>query len=266
MPGPLGGCIPVLTYHRIANGWNPSLSPYVVRPSRFARQMRFLTRRGYRTLSLDEFYRTLSSDGALDRSRSVVITFDDGFEDFAEYAWPILSGLDLKATLFMVAGLAGQAARWLASEDPTPPRLLSWETLRTLSADGLDIQSHSLTHPDLTAIAERDVRHELEISRAVLEQRLGRPVRYFAYPKGRYNQAVEGLLPESGYLVGFTTDRGVCRVPAHFSSLPRVGIEGSDSLLTFLFKLTTGWPIQRWVRRRVKREIQRLLPAGAQSP
>jgi peptidoglycan/xylan/chitin deacetylase (PgdA/CDA1 family) len=109
--------------------------------------------------------------------QGVVLTFDDGFANFAEEAWPILHRLAFKATVFAVVDRIGQTADWLSSGDR--PRLMNMATLRQLAGQGVEIGSHTLTHPRLAALPVTAQRREIADSKKKLEDSLGQAVLHF---------------------------------------------------------------------------------------
>ncbi len=120
-------------------------------------------------------------------ARAFVLTFDDGYASVYEHAFPLIQELGMTATVFVAPGLpgGGQAA-------PQPPSIggramLRWEQIQEMQRHGVDIGAHTLTHPELTRLDGAAQRHEIEHSQELLQQRLGTPVRTFAYPFGQYD-------------------------------------------------------------------------------
>ena len=98
----------------------------------FARQMAYLHWLGYKVIALEEALNGLFGGGTLP-DRSVVLTFDDGYENFNEYAFPVLKRYGFPATVFLVSGLLGDKARWLEADGRLGARLMDVETIRALS-------------------------------------------------------------------------------------------------------------------------------------
>jgi len=167
----------ILTYHSL----DTSGSVISTRPELFRVHIESLVERGIAIASLDNLLRT---------PRSVALTFDDGYENFAELALPLLSRYRIPATVFIVSGLCGQSNVWDASGRIPLLKLMSWETLRSLPADLVSIGSHSVSHANLTRLSLAEAESELSESRTEIEQRTGRAVPYFAYPNGNVNKRV----------------------------------------------------------------------------
>src|SRR5262249_40877527 len=146
--------------------------------AKFEEQMRYLQREGYRVLSLKRFIEAMTSHRQLPK-KSIVLTFDDGYRSFRQYAAPLLRDLGFTATLFVYLDYVGAGRK-----------ALSWQALKELAADGFDIQAHSKTHADLrrgTGESEsqysRRMQGELEQPLTRLRQQVGQG-EALAYPYG----------------------------------------------------------------------------------
>ncbi|MFO1176151.1 MAG: polysaccharide deacetylase family protein [Paracoccaceae bacterium] len=171
------GVTSILMYHSVSDrGGATSIAPKV-----FAMQMRVLAESGVAVLSLDDWLAAREA-GHLP-ARSVVITFDDGFQDFAEAAWPAMRRQGFVPIVYLPTGLVGKAEDWRGIASP-PRSLMGWDTIRALSAEGVLFGSHTVSHPDLTAMSLADARCELVRAQVAIEDRLGRPVQHFAPPYG----------------------------------------------------------------------------------
>ncbi|WKN47253.1 polysaccharide deacetylase family protein [Nocardioides sp. Arc9.136] len=178
----------------------------------FRRHLDALERWGAQVLPLDDAVARLQ-DGTLP-ARAVALTFDDGYASVVGTAWPLLRERALPATLFVVSGtLSGHRFPWDAHESAPCRsgrlRTATAEELLAAAAEGLDIGSHTVTHPWLPALDDRTLEQELTGSRAVLEDLLGRPVRSLAYPTGGWDARVRAAAARAGYRVGVTVDRGL---------------------------------------------------------
>jgi peptidoglycan/xylan/chitin deacetylase (PgdA/CDA1 family) len=244
--------IPILMYHEVSQRAIPSFHKYVVTPSALTAQMRWLALAGYQSVGLE------AAVGARQRlpRRPVIITFDDGYRDCAEYAPPILLRWGFGAMFFLVADLVGRTSRWLRVERGIELPLMDWATARNLEASGFACGSHTLTHPRLAEVSTARCQRELTDSRALLEDHLGHEVRDLAYPFGSVDARVRALAQDAGY-------RSACSVAIGLSprgddplALRRVPVSGRDSLLDFIVRLHMGlsavdWLRQRWPKVRV---------------
>jgi peptidoglycan/xylan/chitin deacetylase (PgdA/CDA1 family) len=208
-------------WHRVDGERSDGLSTGVLD---FLAHLEVLTAWGARVLSLDEGLRGLD-EGSLP-PRSVVLTFDDGYASVLETAWPLLQERGWTATLFVVTDSLDHDLRFgwddHTSGDPSGRlRLATGEELAKAAADGLDLGSHTCTHPLLTRLDEAALEHELVASRSVLGDLLGREVGSVAYPAGAWDRRVRAAAARAGYRVGVTVDRGAATPRSSALSLPR---------------------------------------------
>ena len=231
----VGDRLPILAYHRVAETGSKDLAPYRVTPSAFEEQLRYLRDHGYRSVDLVDWSQHVVFGGALPRD-SVLITFDDGYKDFKENAWPLLQHYGFSAMVFLVADRIGGSNVWDEEYGETVP-LLDWRELRQLQAGGVRFGSHTATHPWLPSLSWRQTVSELRRSRDVLEQGLGAPVDALAYPWGAFNKPIQFLVGACGYEFGLSTAPGVCAASHSLLALPRLDVAGTDDLETFASKL-----------------------------
>ena len=175
----------ILTYHSL----DDSGSVISVAPHLFYRQMEALAASGVKVAPLAELLATPAP--------AVALTFDDGFHNFAVAAAPVLARFGFPATVFLVSGHCGGSNDW-ASQWPGIPRLplLDWDAIRELGRAGFDFGAHTVTHPDLTKLADDRAREEVLSSKRQIEDATGRPVRCFAYPYGAAPAAVRRLVAD----------------------------------------------------------------------
>ncbi|MEM7582209.1 MAG: trifunctional glycosyltransferase/class I SAM-dependent methyltransferase/polysaccharide deacetylase [Acidobacteriota bacterium] len=236
----VGDRLPILMYHRVADEGSEALAPYRVTVSAFEEQLRYLRDHGYRSIDLADWYQFVVFGGALPRG-AVLITFDDGYRDFQDNAWPLLEQYGFSATVFLVAEKIGATNDWDAEYGETI-ELLGWRELRQLQAAGVSFGSHTATHPWLPSVSWRQAAREMRRSKQILEQGLGIPINALAYPWGAFNKPIQFLTGACGYEFGLSTAPGVCEASHSLLALPRLDIEGSDSLEAFVAKLEGGSP------------------------
>ncbi len=204
---------------------------------RFAAQMDLLARLGYRVLGLDDALAGLRGERPLP-ARAVVLTFDDAYDNFAEYAWPVLERHGFPATVYAISGWLGRRAEWFAKDPGRPiPTLMSAERLRELHAAGITIGSHSVDHLKLGTLDPEAQRRQLVDSRAALEDVLGAPVLHLCYPFGSFDQTTVQLAGEAGYRSATTCLRGAAGSDDHPLVLPRKAISFGDDRLGYWWKL-----------------------------
>src|SRR5689334_12468130 len=164
--------VPILMYHVIAAAPRSAPFPQLwVPPSRFRSQVRGLARRGFTGVTLSEVLAAWRHGSRLPR-RPVVLSFDDGYASDATRAAPVLQRLRWPADLDLAIRNTGAGG-------------ISLSELHRLVRDGWEIDSHTVTHPDLTTLAPRALRAELVDSKAWIRRRLGVAAPFFCYPAGR---------------------------------------------------------------------------------
>src|SRR4029077_16691020 len=130
--------VPILCYHNLGP---QSKGRLVLGVKSFEQQMRYLKSQGYRVVSLKEFLEFVSLKKQLP-GKSLVLTFDDGYRSFSQYAYPVLKELGFAATLFVYTDYIGAGIN-----------ALSWADLKKLAAEGFDIQAHSKSHGNMRRAA-----------------------------------------------------------------------------------------------------------------
>ena len=252
---PLASRLPVLTYHSL----DDSGSPISIAPHQFRWQMQRLQADGWRTLTLDELLAG-HARGAWP-SRTFALTFDDGFENFAEHALSVLGDCGFSATLFIVADWVGRTNDWPGQVSWVPRwPLLTWDRLCAISQAGVEIGGHSLSHVSLTRIPLDVAQREIVDCRRVLEDRIGHPARSFAYPYGESSEQLRRIVA-ANFDAGFGTRLGFATAGSSAVSLDRIDMYYLRA--PFLFRsLEAGWldaylGLRRWGRdaRRVERKV-----------
>jgi peptidoglycan/xylan/chitin deacetylase (PgdA/CDA1 family) len=192
--------VPILMYHRInvVAADTPAISRRLtVAPAVFARQLAWLERHGYRTITQRQLLAALSCRGALP-SKPIVLTFDDGYADVFFHASTPIVRRGMHAIAYVITGR-------ISAGDPS---FLTWPLLEALERRGIEIGSHTVSHRNLTTLSDRELRTELLSSRRVLERRLGHPVPWLAYPFGAHDARVVAFARRAGYRLAVTTDGG----------------------------------------------------------
>jgi peptidoglycan/xylan/chitin deacetylase (PgdA/CDA1 family) len=168
--------ISVLMYHQVGRFQAPKTHrASFCHIRRFRAQMRFLKKFGYHVISLQQALVGLFQGISLPR-KSVVLTFDDGYQNFREYAFPVLQEHGFPTTVFLVSGLLGRKAKWLEDDGRYAPPLMDTTTIRELSRQGVSFGSHTVSHVRLSQVNIGRMREEIFSSKAKLEDLLGERV------------------------------------------------------------------------------------------
>ena len=217
-------------YHEIAPP-GETTSRLAVRPDAWAEQLAYLHGHGYRTVTVRQLAAALSGHGELP-DQAIVLTFDDGYEDFHRRALPLLTEYGFTATLFVTTG-------WLEDAGPLPDardrpgRMLTWSQVAEARAAGIEIAAHSLLHPQLDQLPPRKLHEELSTSKAQLEDRLGAPVSGLAYPFGYSSARVRQAARDLGH--GYACAVGNVMMSEHpdLFALPRLTIRRTTGMEMF---------------------------------
>jgi peptidoglycan/xylan/chitin deacetylase (PgdA/CDA1 family) len=199
----------VLTFHSIDD--RASVLSYPV--TAFARLLEDLARAAIPVLPFDELLRC---------DRGVTLTFDDGMRSVHENALPVLRDHGCKAHLFVTTGYLGADNRW-PTQPPAAPRyeMMGWDKVERCAAQGLTIESHTRTHPDLRTLTPTQAVEECRAADADIERHIGVRPRFMAYPYGAFNAAVRSVVGPR-YAACFSTRLDYLHVDAPLAAVPRL--------------------------------------------
>jgi peptidoglycan/xylan/chitin deacetylase (PgdA/CDA1 family) len=203
---------------------------------RFASQMAFLARFGYRVLSMDQVLTCLRGELTIP-PRAVALTFDDGYENFYEYAFPVLKQHGFPAMVYLISGMLGQPSSWFAQDGRATPPLMSAERVRQLRREGIDFGSHSASHVKLAEQDTARIREEVTRSKRELEDVLGEPINHFCYPYGSHDLRAVEAVAEAGYQCATTCVRAPATPVDDPLTLPRKAVSWGDNLLGLFWRL-----------------------------
>lgn len=190
----------------------------------------------HHVVSLNEFQRARRDNRPLP-DHTVVLTFDDGFEDFATVAAPHLIRRKMPATVFVITDQANRNPP-LNGDD-----FLTWDEIRNLSAAGLDIGSHTCGHPRLTDLTLQDVMKELSESQAAVRLHTKQADVALSYPFGQTSEQITRMAQSAGYSCAIAADSGPNSDRVNLHALSRTVIASDDDLATFAARVSglTWW-------------------------
>jgi peptidoglycan/xylan/chitin deacetylase (PgdA/CDA1 family) len=251
----------ILMYHRVDPDPGRRLRDWGLRPEVFEAQMTALSRGGYRVLTLGEVLQVVRGERPAP-PRALALTFDDGYGSLLEFALPILERCGFRATFFLVSDRVGGTNAWDARHGDPPRSLMGWSEAKTLVDRGMEIGSHSRTHPFLTGLSEPELEDEIRGSKQCLEDRIGQPVGFFSYPHGLHDARSRRLVAAAGYVGACSSQSGRNRPGTDPFLLHRSEITYHDTAWSFSFKARTGFGVRDWATERVGALLQRLSPAA----
>lgn len=245
---------PALLYHCVAE-----LAPTPDAAARaFRGQMAFLKRSGYHTLTPAEFLAGLD-DGEWPK-RSVFLTFDDGYLDFHDVAWPILKELGMTATVFLVHdALDGGIEAWRGPTYPVMPPVCGWKEVLAMRGQGVYYGSHTLSHIGLCDAAPDEVVEQIARSKELLEQRLCDEVALFSYPYGAASSEVRASVEAAGYRAAFGVSPAA---PTRFELFRQI-VKPAKTLTSFRIRVSRAYEPLRCVLHLTRAVLRTDPPHGA---
>jgi peptidoglycan/xylan/chitin deacetylase (PgdA/CDA1 family) len=235
----------VLCYHAVTDRWDDQLA---VSPQDLERQLRLLLAARLRPVTAEDVLRN--------RRRTFHVTFDDAYRSVAPVV-PVLERLGVPVTIFVCTDLArvgGPMAvpelKGHAGKHPEELCTMDWDALADLAARGVEIGSHTASHPHLPVLSDAELRRELADSRQEIEARLQRRCRFLSYPFGEEDARVRSAAKEAGYTAAYVL-RGDFHAPSPLA-LPRVDVYRADGPARFAVKASPLGPAALTALRRVR--------------
>ena len=224
--------IPILVYHSLSAAPADWIAPFAVAPDVFDSHLDAIAEAGASAMTVSELIDALAGTPARLPERPVLVTFDDGFADFATLAQPAMAVRRIRATLYVATG-------YMESEiGPGGERMLGWPAIVDLHACGVEVGAHTHTHPQLDVLTRALAQDEIARSKALLEEHLGAAVRSFAYPHGYSSASVRRLVRDAGF-------DSACAVGNTFSSPGEDAFRLSRIMVR---STTTADQVADWVR------------------
>ena len=250
--------IPILAYHHVVpeSGYDEIpwvyRTPFHVTDTQFESHLKVLRQYGTATINLDELQqlRNGTADAALQKKaeNAVVITFDDGWENNARYAVPILQKYNFSATIFVISNAIGKKG------------YMSARQLREISRAAISVQSHGHRHVALELLSETDCLRELTISKEIIEDVISRPVQHFSFPLGFYDQKVLRHCRDI-YQTCSTSNIGLVNPQTSLMELPRIMIRKEDGAeaIEKIIRKDVGHLKRAMAVQRMKRKLKNVI-------
>jgi len=218
---------PVFNYHHI-RPMPPETAPindraFTVSPEGFEAHLKYFKENGYQTVLIDDLINYFDTGKPLP-TKAVAITFDDGRYGQYKWAYFLLKKYEMKATFFITTG-------WVGSND-----FLTWEEIKEMSDNGMAIGSHSISHPHLSDQNDIDLKHELEDGKKIIEEKIGKPIKYLAYPGGDYSTRVIEFAKTAGFEAALSVYKIIEQAPKYRYVIRR--FHADDALESITSKLT----------------------------
>lgn len=226
--------IPILMYHEVCDQHaDESLlkklrSTYIVTKKQFAEQMEAIKQLGFKPIGTNDLLNQMSNSSK-PRDKHIVITFDDGFAGNFDHALPILSDFGFPAIFFVTTAFVGKQ------------NMLTWDQIEQMQRAGMSIDSHGVNHYLLSKLSNAEMATELEVSKKIIEQRLGSQVRLVAFPGGSFDGLVTQEVVRARYDGACTSIYGFNPYGSNLYKLRRI-MAGSELTATAFKRLIAGEP------------------------
>jgi peptidoglycan/xylan/chitin deacetylase (PgdA/CDA1 family) len=216
--------VPILMYHyvRVIDkdedllGYNLSIDPDILDS-----QLKWLKDNGYKTITT----KNIIENNVY--KKSVILIFDDGYEDFYTQAFPKLKKYELTAEVAII------------TKQIDTPGYLKEKQIKEMVDYGIEIASHTVSHFDLTTREKDDLKYELANSKSYLEEKFGTKINALVYPYGKYNDNIIKRTRKAGYLLGISTKPGIANLQDNLFKINRIRIDNRDDLEGFINKLSS---------------------------
>ncbi len=238
----------ILMYHNVGTPRENAVLPSLyVTPRMFRFQMGYLKAAGFKVVPLAEIIKFAQSGGTGDRL--VALTFDDGYRDFYENAFPVLKEYNYPSTVFLVSDFVGKENLWDSADGKAREPLMHWEEILRLNDNGVAFGSHTRSHPFLSKLSVPRIEDEVANSKSHIEERLQTPVESFCYPYGDYDDRVLAAVGKTGYTAAVTTRRGLVRRNDNPLELRRSFIRRGTHPFMFMYKVHSKYEDRKGGRR-----------------
>lgn len=257
--------VTVLMYHMVSDPVTAADRPFCCPEQMFRSHLKYLRGADYELVSLDRVLAHL--DGNAIKKDSVAITFDDGFRDNYDNAFPLLQEFAVPATIFLVTSTIGGTNRWMENRGFSTRPMMGWQHAAEMAKSGIVLGGHTLTHPRLTGLADADVKSEVGDCARIIADRTGFPTDQFAYPFGDFDGRVRDIVAASGYRLACSTRSGFNAPMTDAFSIRRIEVAGTDTVAMLKRKMkfgTNDGSVKHVLSYYAKRLKSRLLRRGTQ--
>lgn len=221
--------VPVLLYHKIdLPGTDVKIRGAYTSPRRFEKQIAYLKRGGYEFFTAARLIDRFRDDGRFPE-KAVCITFDDGWKDNYDKAFPVLKKYDIAATIFLVPACVGRTTDMVTADGEGPREHLSAANIREMAACGIEFGSHSMNHKLFDRISDDEIVTEAAASKTYIEDLLQTECRTFAYPAGFFTDFAKIAIQTAGYKAAFSTVYG-CSGGEDLFAMNRIEIVRRDRM------------------------------------
>lgn len=232
--------MPVIMYHRVIKDESEKgVHGTYVTVKQFEEQMKYLKKKGYETVTFKDMLNNRYKQRFDKDKKWIMLTFDDGYKDNYENAFPILKKYQFKGIIYILDGI--EYNKWDVDNPGNPERkftLMNQDELLEMQNYGIEFGGHTSTHPRLAELSIEQVKSEIINSKSNIEKIVGRELLSFAYPYGSLNEEVKRIPQEAGYKFAVATDSGSIVFSDDLFEIRRIGIFPTNNLFNFKRKVS----------------------------
>lgn len=232
--------MPVIMYHRIIKDESEKgVHGTYVAVKQFEEQIRYLKKKGYETVTFKDLLNNRYKQRFDKNKKWIMLTFDDGYKDNYENAFPILKKYKFKGIIYILDGI--EYNKWDVDNSGNPEKkfaLMNQNELLEMQKYGIEFGGHTSTHPRLAKLPTDKVKTEIINSKSNIEKLIGKELLSFAYPYGSLNEEVKNVPQEAGYKFAVATDSGSIVFSDDLFEIRRIGIFPTNNLFNFKRKVS----------------------------
>lgn len=232
--------MPVIMYHRVIKDESEKgVHGTYVTVKQFEEQIRYLKKKGYETVTFKDLLNNRYKQRFDKNKKWIMITFDDGYKDNYENAFPILKKYKFKGIIYILDGI--EYNKWDVDNSGNPEKkfaLMNQNELLEMQKYGIEFGGHTSTHPRLAKLPTDKVKTEIINSKSNIEKLIGKELLSFAYPYGSLNEEVKNVPQEAGYKFAVATDSGSIVFSDDLFEIRRIGIFPTNNLFNFKRKVS----------------------------
>ena len=229
--------VPVVMYHRVINkSENEGIHGTYIYENIFREHLKYLKDNNFSVITFEDL-NNIGWRNRFDKNKKyIIITFDDGYVDNYELAFPILKEFNFKATIFLMGESTYNEWDVKADGEKSFP-LMSVEMIKEMQDYGIEFGAHTFNHPKLNKLSNDEIKHQIVDVKKPLEEKIGREIITFAYPYGILNDYAKKMVEEASYTFGVATDSGSVCLSDDLYQIRRIAIFPNTNLFSFKRKV-----------------------------
>ena len=229
--------VPVVMYHRVINkSENEGIHGTYIYENIFREHMKYLKDNNFSVITFEDL-NNIGWRNRFDKNKKyIIITFDDGYVDNYELAFPILKEFNFKATIFLMGESTYNEWDVKADGEKSFP-LMPVEMIKEMQDYGIEFGAHTFNHPKLNKLSNDEIKYQIVDVKKPLEEKIGREIITFAYPYGILNDYAKEMAEEAGYTFGVATDSGSVCLSDDLYQIRRIAIFPNTNLFSFKRKV-----------------------------